>query len=79
MSRSKIEEAFHLAGTIYTAGLLARAMVAIQGVKDAAKLPEHEGEGITIPAAAWQAFTDEHASVLEQIQLQGVQAHGLAH
>lgn len=79
MSRSKIEEAFHLAGTIYAAGLLARAMVAIQGVKDAAKLPEHGGEGITIPATAWQAFTDEHASVLQQIQLQGLQATDLPH
>ncbi len=44
-----------------------------------AKLPEHEGEGITIPAAAWQAFTDEHASLLQQIQLQGLQATDLPH
>lgn len=79
MSRSKIEEAFHLAGTIYAAGLLARALVAIQGVKDAAKLPEHEGEGITIPASAWKAFTDEHASVQQEIQLQGLQAPDLPH
>lgn len=79
MSRSKIEEAFHLAGTIYAAGLLARAMVAIQGLKDAARLAEHEGQEITIPAAAWQAFTDEHRSVLQEIQLQGLQAPDLPH
>lgn len=79
MSRSNIEEAFHMAGSIYAAGLLARAMVAIQGLKDAARLPEHEGQGITIPAAAWQAFTDEHRSVLQEIQLQGLQAPDLPH
>jgi len=79
MSRSNVEEAFHLAGTIYAAGLLSRAMVAIQSVKDAASLPEHEGQEITIPAAAWQAFADEHTSVLQEIQLQGHQAPDLPH
>lgn len=79
MSRSNIEEAFHMAGSIYAAGLLARAMVAIQGVKDAARLPEHEGQGITIPAAAWQSFADEHTKVLQEIQLQGLRAPNLPH
>ena len=79
MSSSNIEEAFHMAGSIYAAGLLARAMVAIQGVKDAARLPEHEGQGITIPAAAWQAFADEHTKVLQEIQLQGLRAPNLPH
>lgn len=79
MSGSDIEEAFHLAGVMYAAGLLARTMVAMQGVKDAATLPEREDQGITIPAAAWQAFADEHASVLQQIQLQGIQTQGQPH
>jgi hypothetical protein len=79
MSKSELEEALHLAGSIYAAGLLARAMVAIQGLEDAARLPEHEGQGITISAAAWQAFAEQHTSVLQEIQLQGLQAPDLPH
>lgn len=79
MSRSDIEEAIHLAQVVFASGLLARAMTAMQAVQHAAVHPEHEGQAITVPAAAWRAFTDEHASVLQQIQLQGIQAHGLAH
>lgn len=79
MSRTDIEEAFHLAGVMYAAGLLASAMVSMQAVRDAALPPEHEEQGVTIPAAAWRAFADEHTSMLQQIQLQGIQAQGLAH
>lgn len=79
MSRSDIEEAIHLAQVVFASGLLARAMTAMQAVQHAAKQPEQEGQEITVPAAAWRAFTDEHASVLQQIQLQGIQAQGLAH
>lgn len=78
MSRSELEEAFHLAGVVSASGLLARAMMAMQAVQDAAAQSEHDGP-ITIPAAAWRAFADEHASVLQQIQLQDIQAEGLAH
>ncbi|QFS66546.1 hypothetical protein [Delftia tsuruhatensis] len=79
MSRSDIEEAIHLAQVVFASGLLARAMTAMQAVQHAAEQPEHEGQAITVPAAAWRAFADEHASVLQQIQLQGIQAHGVAH
>ncbi|KZK32043.1 hypothetical protein A4F85_04845 [Delftia sp. GW456-R20] len=78
MSKSEIEEAFHLAQAVFAAGLLARTMTAMQAVQDAATQPEHDGP-ITIPAATWRAFASEHASVLQQIQLQGLQAPDLPH
>lgn len=76
MSRSELEEAFHLASVVFASGLLARAMMAMQAVQDAAAQPEHDGP-ITIPPAAWQAFAGEHASVLQQIQLQQIQLQGI--
>lgn len=78
MSKSEIEEAFNLAQAVFAAGLLARTLTAMQALQDTAAQPEHDG-AVTIPAVAWQAFADERASVLRQIQLQGLQDPNLPH
>lgn len=69
MSTNYLAEAMHLAQIVYAAGLLTRAMCAMQALHAAAS-PVNESAGdldARIPASVFTEFVDEHARLLHEI------------